>query len=168
MSFHLPQVYIICRSRWPGKLRNCFVSWQNKSNWKWTHKYAYIFQVIREQVHSQYFSVCKSISVKGDFINHFNIFKPSAIHMSQFYSHLSDDIDQYASNYTTHLCIITCLFISKGFITSFHVRWQVWLRKDVLFHICYSFNILYLFRILYHYWQIYWCTSLWKVCCWWF
>ena len=39
--------------------------------------------------------------------------------MSQFYSRLSDKIDQDASTLATHLCIIIFLLISKGFIASF-------------------------------------------------
>ena len=39
--------------------------------------------------------------------------------MFQSFSYLSDDNDQDHINSATHLCILTCLFILKGFINSF-------------------------------------------------
>ena len=42
-----------------------FVSRHNNFDWKFTHDYAEIFQVISEQVHSQYFSGCESIYMEG-------------------------------------------------------------------------------------------------------
>ena len=48
-----------------GKLNDMFVIWQNKYNCKCTHDYAQRCQVLSKQVNCQYFSDCKSISIKG-------------------------------------------------------------------------------------------------------
>ena len=55
----------------------------------------------------------------GITLDQFNKSKPSTIHMAQFHSHLSDEIDQDASTTATHICIIIFLLLSKGFINSF-------------------------------------------------
>ena len=49
----------------------------------------------------------------------FNKFKPSAIPMEQFNSHLSKESDKDASTIATHFIIILHLLLSKGFISSF-------------------------------------------------
>ena len=59
-----------------------FVSWHNKYDWKFTSRYAEIFQFLGEQVHYQQLSGFKSISMEGTSIEHFKKFKPSNITMA--------------------------------------------------------------------------------------
>ena len=50
---------------------------------------------------------------------HFNKLKPSTIPMVQFHSHLSHEIDQYASTTATHLSILNQFLLTKQIIYPF-------------------------------------------------
>ena len=122
---------------------------------KCTRHYAERCQVLSEQVYSQYFSDCKSISMEGVVLERFNKLKPSTIHMAQFYSILSDEIDQGSSTTVTTLCIRIkfILFLNDISIIENHVVSHGWFLKAVSLCIRYLCNIIYCFRILYYYLQ---------------
>ena len=90
LAFNLPHVYILGKNNCAGKCHCMFVSWHNKYDWKCTRNYAEIYQVLSEQVYSQYWSGCEYNSMGGVVLEKFKKFKPSNIPMSQFNSHLSD------------------------------------------------------------------------------
>ena len=58
----------------------------------------------------------------------FNKLKPSTIYMSQFHSHLSDEIDQDAINTTTHLHINLQFLLTKKIIYPFLIN--MWDHTD--------------------------------------
>ena len=93
-DFRFPFVYILGINHFEDKRNDMLVSWHNKFDFKFSHDYEERFQVLSEQVHSQYLSGCKSISIKGSFLEHFNKLKPSTIPMAKSHSHLSDKSDQ--------------------------------------------------------------------------
>ena len=64
LNFHLPHAYIIGKNNCAGKQHDIFVIRHNKFDLKCTHYCAERCQVISEKVHSQYLSVCKSISME--------------------------------------------------------------------------------------------------------
>ena len=96
-----------------------FVSWHNQYDCKCARNHVEIFQVLSEQVHSQYLSICNSISMVGVALDHFLKFKPSTITMAKFYSRLSDGCYQYSSTTITCLWILIRLLLSRGFVASF-------------------------------------------------
>ena len=69
-----------------GKRKKMFVSLHNKFEFKCTRDYVEKWQVLSEQVHSQYLFGCRSIFMEGVALEHFNKLKPSSIHMAQFHS----------------------------------------------------------------------------------
>ena len=105
MDFILPHVYILDKNNCAGKWHDVFVSRHNKFDWKYTCDCAEICQVLSTQFNSQYFFGCKSISMEGVVIEHFNILKPSTRPVSQFSSSLSDKIDQDSSTTTTNIFV---------------------------------------------------------------
>ena len=111
-GFHLPHVYI------PGKI----IVQVNGMTCLWvktiiltanTRDYALRYQVLSEKVQSQYFSGCDSISMEGVALEHYNILKLSIISMTQFYSRLSDESDQYSITTATHLRILLQFILTK-------------------------------------------------------
>ena len=87
-----------------------------------------------KQVHSQYFYVCKSISIEGVDLEIFKKLKPSAIPMAQFHSYLADESDQDSRTTATHILIIIQLILSKRVdrpIVDNHAGSHIWLRKEV-------------------------------------
>ena len=60
-----------CKNHCSSKWHDMFVSWHNNHDYKCTHDYSEICQVLSEQVHSQYFSGCKSISMERISIDYF-------------------------------------------------------------------------------------------------
>ena len=89
------------------------MSRNNKFDCKCTRDYSKFCQVLSEQGHLQYLSSCKSISMNGIALGHFNKLKLFIISMAQFHSNLSDENDQDASNNTTHICIIIHIFLQN-------------------------------------------------------
>ena len=92
-----------------------FVSWHNNYDCKFPCYYAEICHVLSEKIHSQYFSVFKSIYIEGVFIDHFSIFKPSTITMAKSHSHLLDESDKDVSTTSMNIRIIFWLLLSKSF-----------------------------------------------------
>ena len=91
---------------------------------KCTCDYADICQVLSEQVHSQYFTGCKYISMEGVALEDFNKLKPFTIPMSQFHSHWYDWRDQYDStNYSLYYYKTNGISISGDYVVS-----HGWLR----------------------------------------
>ena len=82
-----------------------FVIRHNNSDCKCTRDYSERCQVLSEQVHSQYFSGCRYISMEGVAIDNLKKLKLSTIPMSyfHFHSHLSDESDQCYINTATYL-----------------------------------------------------------------
>ena len=80
-----------------------FVSQHNNYYCKCTRDFEEIFKILSENIYSQYFSGCKSISIEVFALNHFRKLKPYIISMAQFYSRLSDEIDQGSRTTVTHL-----------------------------------------------------------------
>ena len=63
-----------------------FLSQNYKYDCKYKYYYAEIFQVISKQVHAQYISGCKSISMYGVSIDHFKKLNTSIVLMAIFFS----------------------------------------------------------------------------------
>ena len=91
-----------------------FVIQHYKYNHKRTRYYAERYQVLSEQVYSQYFYRCKSISVKGFSLEPFNRLKPSAVPIAQFHYRLSDERDQDTSTPVTNLRILFQFILTKN------------------------------------------------------
>ena len=62
-----------------------FLILHNKFDCKFTRDYVERWQVLSEQVHSQYLFGCRSIFIGGVALEHLNKLKPSIIHMAQFH-----------------------------------------------------------------------------------
>ena len=105
-GFSFAICFILGENKLSGKRHDMFVSWQNKFDWKCIHNYAEKYQVLSEQVHSQYFSGFKSIYMEGSELNIFNKLKSSTIPMANFHYRLSDSRYEDASTTATHLHII--------------------------------------------------------------
>ena len=153
-----------------GKPHDIFVSSHNKFDWKFTRDYAKICQLLSEQVHSQYFSGCKSISMEGVALDHFNKLKLSIISMAKFHSHLYDESYQYDRTNATDNCILFYLFLQKKDISILdnHVVSHGLLQKAVPLCIRYVSTIMSRFKIFYYYLQISSSTCTCKRCVWWY
>ena len=68
-----------------GKQNKMFLILHNKFDCKFTRDYVERWQVLSEQVHSQYLFGCRSIFIGGVALEHLNKLKPSIIHMAQFH-----------------------------------------------------------------------------------
>ena len=105
-----------------------FVSLHNKFEFKCTRDYVEKWQVLSEQVHSQYFSGCESLSMEVVPLDPLNKFKLSTIPMAQFCSCLSGENDQYASNTATRIRILHRFIITKQRISPYLTT--VWDHTD--------------------------------------
>ena len=128
-----------------GKRYDMFVSQHNKLDCKYTRYFEESFQVISENVHSQYFSGCESIYMEVIVLEHFNKLKPSTIHMAQFHSRLSSERYQGDSTSTTHLRILLQFLITKKWYLN---SWQPCGITQVVAQISIIFHQL--FIIYYH------------------
>ena len=90
-----------------------FVSWHNKFDCKFTRDYAERCQILSKQVHSQYFSIYKFISMEVVAFDHFNKLKPFTIPMAQFHYRWSDESDQDTNATATHLHILLWFILTK-------------------------------------------------------
>ena len=128
LAFHLPRVYILGGNNCAGKIHDIFVNRHNKFYCKCTCAYAERCQVLSEQVHSQYFSGCESLSMEVVPLDPLNKFKLSTIPMAQFCSCLSGENDQYASNTATRIRILHQFIITKQRISPYLTT--VWDHTD--------------------------------------
>ena len=146
-----------------------FVSQQNKFECQCTHNYSERCQVLIEQVHSQYFSGYRSISLE---VVSLEYFKKKSIHHT--YDTISFSFIQWKRSGCYHRCNTTfyssLIFSYKRvhiFSLENHVGSHRWLRKAVSLFTIHLSTIMYCFIILYYYWQSIWITCTWQICCWW-
>ena len=113
IDFCLPHVYILGKNYCAGKQHEMFMSLHNTFYCKCTRFFAERWQVLSEQVPSQYLSGCKSISMEVVALEKFIELKTSTVPMPQFHYHLSDEIDQYDRTNATHTCNIFKSLLTK-------------------------------------------------------
>ena len=136
------------------------LSQHNEFDYKCTRDYLERCHVLSEQVHSQHFSVCESISMEVVPLDHFNKLKPYNIPMAKFCYRLSDESDKDSSTTTTNTFILIPFLLKKHYssILDNHFRSQGWLCKSsipfnqlfIYYHV-----LLYNFLLLFTYNQYY-------------
>ena len=150
LDFDFPHIYIFEKNNWAGKLNGMFVLQHNDIGWKCTRDYAEILQVLNEQVHSQYFSSCESISIEVVTLEHSEKLKPSTIIIANF-------ILVYLMKVIRVLAIIRYIFLfspnillqkNDNSIFDEHVGPHRWLRKAVSFLFNYLITIMSCFIVI--------------------
>ena len=144
-----------CKNHCSSKWHDMFVSWPNNHAYKCTHDYSEICQVLSEQVHSQYFSGCKSISMEVFALDHLKKLKPSTVSMAQLHFNLYNERDQDAISTAKHIFVLFFnLFFTKHYIYILdnHVVSHVWWHKSLSLYVRYLSTIMSCFRNYYYYW----------------
>ena len=151
LAFNFPRPYILGGDHCAGKRYDIFVSWHNKSDQNFTRDYSEIYQVLSEQVPSQYLYGCESIYMEGFVLEHFNKLKPSTIPMAQLHYSISDESNQYSITISTHLRILLQFILTKEFISPFLqpcgiIRMVV--QSSIFVHILFIYHRIFLYNFI--------------------